>query len=413
MADARICFCCEKITEDYLEFDGDCYCDECFAEYIVECTCCGNETHRDDCIETNDGLICEACSVNYYRCEDCNDMYHEDDLSSVNGNYHVCYSCIQHYFECYDCGDLIHEDESCYDYGSELLCQHCYGNYYFNCEDCGRTTHVEDRSSRDDYLCNNCDCGSSVVHEYHHGKYNTIPVFHTTPYDKNTKNFYGVELETEAEYGFEVYEEVIIDYSQGETLFHFEDDGSIHEGAELVSMPMSLLYHQKFGWFNVLKRLKNGGVRGDRSNIGMHIHVSKKGLNSNDLIKVGAFMHGIKHNPEIIKIARRKSNYGKFKLKETYKEYANNPRDRYEAVNFANSDTIEFRIFASTLDRDELIGCIEFCDSVKAFVKTLPVREFFRENIWNKYMRFTLENKKKYVCLVDYFTKQGVLCSLI
>jgi len=68
-------------------------------------------------------------------------------------------------------------------------------------------------------------------------------------------------------------------------------------------------------------------------------------------MKVGYFVHT--HEALIERLGRRAANqYTKFKNKELGD--CNRSEERYEAINFTNSKTVELRFFASTLDPEVL-----------------------------------------------------------
>ena len=71
----------------------------------------------------------------------------------------------QNFDVCSDCGEVINKDTDDYDYTAddELICNSCYEDYYFTCEDCGNIYHIDDcitiHSGWDrevSFVCQNC-----------------------------------------------------------------------------------------------------------------------------------------------------------------------------------------------------------------------------------------------------------------
>ena len=92
----RKCFSCgHEIgdNDDYLEYNGEIYCSECYDE----CGECGQlfPSVMITYVDSNDTKVCNSCLDDFYRgCYECGELFHLDDLHYINeGDFYVCDSC--------------------------------------------------------------------------------------------------------------------------------------------------------------------------------------------------------------------------------------------------------------------------------------------------------------------------------
>ena len=162
------------------EFDGQSLCPHCFTEETVACHVCGERVWTDDNAGNSDTPLCEHCYDRYY-------------------------------INCVRCGELLHNDEAYYDRNDpdeeEPLCHACYA----------RTA------------------GDQPIQDY---CYKPEPVFYG-----DGPRFFGVELEIDGagEYGSNARKLLKI-ANDGEERIYCKHDGSLEEGFEIVTHPMSLHY---------------------------------------------------------------------------------------------------------------------------------------------------------------------------
>ena len=143
---AGLCVKCGDVNSEGM------YCDTC--DNDGKCDHCGCRCHEDDLYYVHDEngeslYVCDDCRCSYYGyCERCDEYYHENCMSEINGEY-VCDGCRDEYFaECDDCGEWVCREDMCCVFdrdGCEIhICQNCYesGNYEY-CEDCFNTVHVD------------------------------------------------------------------------------------------------------------------------------------------------------------------------------------------------------------------------------------------------------------------------------
>ena len=131
-------FCCDSCAEllsaDYSNWldDGQ-YCDDCFREIGFYCSRCGETTSFDYGFESPDWeWYCEYCYIrfaDFSRCEDCEETHWNYEMTCVNGYGYVCDDCfVDGYFICDDCGESFSNDER-NEVGSEVYCDSCYEDH--------------------------------------------------------------------------------------------------------------------------------------------------------------------------------------------------------------------------------------------------------------------------------------------
>ena len=95
-------------------------------------------------------------------CRDCGCIIPDNDEVIEIDNEYLCQNCFEeNYFECDDCGEIHHKDYGYYidsGYGY-WVCDNCFCNNYFTCEICGEN-HYNDESHYIDndnvYICDRC-----------------------------------------------------------------------------------------------------------------------------------------------------------------------------------------------------------------------------------------------------------------
>ena len=143
-------------------------------------------------------------------------------------------------------------------------------------------------------------------------------------------------------------------------------DGSLANGIEVVSLPMSLTAHQTY-WDQFFKDVNEWGLDCTRT-CGMHVHVSRELMTDLQIGKVLQWMHDPKNAKIITIIAGRcpPDKYANLKNKYTIK-HARTMRERYSAFNLTNTHTVEFRIFKGVKDKQRFLVNLEFCAALISF----------------------------------------------
>jgi len=248
----------------------------------------------------------------------------------------------------------------------------------------------------------------------------------------------GIELEIdEGTNRAELASKLLDDYSDSETKFYIKTDSSLNHGLEIVSHPMTLEHHKSFNWDMVLKDCIRHGFRShNTSTCGIHIHVPKSFLTYSESIRLAIFVNT---NTRMIESVARRSDESSSRFKLISKKHlktanSNFQEGRYQAINWNNSNTIEFRFFKGTLKHSTFISCLEFIDSICNFIKQVntsqiysgesilkqgkryngtPFREEYLKSDLNQgavnlYRGYVHSNKKTYSNLLTYLNKRGV-----
>lgn len=355
-------------------------------------------------------------------CNHCRTAINEEDTIFID-NESLCYVCAdEQTFICYECGERHWNDEG-YGYSNYRICERCYDNHYSTCEDCGRTVHNDDLyyDDNDDYgYCHSChQKRSGVIRSY---DYKPEPLFYTAEeisplrsYDNREGLFYGVEIEVdkggeEAENA----EELLTIGNKAYEHIYIKHDGSLNDGFEIVSHPMSLKYHlDTMLWEELFNRAIALNYRSHQTDTcGLHIHVDRKALGNtpeeqeSTIARILYFIE--RYWGQLLVFSRRTeyqisrwaNRYGlmsdpKATLDSAKKSYNN----RYVCLNLQNYQTIEFRIFRGTLKYKTFLATLQLVDEICNKAKSMSDAEF-QAMTWISFIS-GIDLKKKSM-LVDY-----------
>ena len=165
---------------------------------------------------------------------------------------------------------------------------------------------------------------------------------------------------------------------------------STHDGTvqiELDTMPCSLKFHQtKMNYKEMFKYLDEQGYKGhDCSNAGLHIHANRSYLGKTKLqqeLVISKILYIIeKFNDEICVIGRRHTDYSRFVGDRGKDDTAITLFGKYSdegkkaALNLQHPDTIEFRMFKSTLKYETFLLTLEFVKDIIDYAKSVSIEE--------------------------------------
>lgn len=274
---------------------------------------------------------------------------------------------------CFHCGERIywHDNEGNAD---TPLCGRCYTRYYVSCEHCGALIHQDDacyESDDDDTpYCYHCHKDNQTIHGYY---YKPEPIFYGSGL-----RYFGVELEVEGGENYRNARTVLEKANVHEEHIYCKHDGSLNDGFEIVTHPMSLDYHcHHMPWSNVLGILKDMGYTSHNAGTcGLHCHVSRAALGDTyeeqeDVIaRILYFFE--KHWNELVRFSRRTQNQlerwaSRYGYQDSPKEILKKAKGgygRYGCVNLCNDSTIEFRMFRGTLKWNTLIATLQLIDRI-------------------------------------------------
>ena len=194
--------------------------------------------------------------------------------------------------------------------------------------------------------------------------------------------FLGVELEIDeaGESDHNAWELLNIANGEGEKRLYCKHDGSLDDGFELVTHPMSLRYHmEEMPWDKILRRAAEMGYTSHQAGTcGLHVHVSRDAFGSTEAEQDAAIARVLyffeKNWEELLKFSRRTqrqldrwaARYGYKEQPRDILEHAKKgcPGGRYTCVNLQNGDTVELRIFRGSLRWNTLIATLQLVDRI-------------------------------------------------
>ena len=275
-------------------------------------------------------------------------------------------SCI-----CLNCGA---ETPIAHNAGSDMLplCEQCG----VRCAACG-TALIRELAYRDgngEAYCLNCfrDISHDGVQNY---TYKPRPIF----YGEGTR-YFGVELEVDGAGESDDNADAVTHIANyDENRVYCKHDGSLDNGFEIVTHPMTLRCHEEqMPWALILDELKCMGYMSHQTETcGLHVHVNRNSLGATvaeqetAIAKILYFLEA--HWDEMLRFSRRNgqqmekwaSRYGKKDdPKEVLKSAKTSCKGRYTCVNLTNDSTIEFRMFRGTLRYTTLIAAIQLVDKI-------------------------------------------------
>jgi hypothetical protein len=326
------------------------------------------------------------------------------------------------FFICNDCEVLEHEDRHSTCYDDYWVCDSCVENYrYSECQDTyiSYDDYCDEQESDDDEEENNS------IGSYHSSKriLGHIP----SAFDKHKKPIYlGLELEMEIkdDYSRNDKAEQLLDavgmaQIDGKNYRYAlcEGDGSLNYGFEMVTGYTGLDTHAK--QLEFFKTPFRGAKSHDTRTCGLHVHICKSDMTMLHCAKMILFVNESANQKLIRAIARRDgASYCKILNKKASYEWLKNAKDgskasriqrlnndRYEALNFQNEKTIEFRIFKGTLKYESIMASLEFTYATWHFCKDTGSNDLTIDN----FLDFISEpeNKRHTRFLRAYLKEKG------
>ena len=200
--------------------------------------------------------------------------------------------------------------------------------------------------------------------------------------------------------------------SDKEDLIYSTHDGTVQ--IELDTMPCSLEYHKnKMNYKEMFKYLDEQGYKGhDCSTAGLHIHANRDYLGKTKMqqdLVISKILYIIeKFNDNICVIGRRNTDYSQFVGDRCKEDTVLNLLAKYDntgkkaALNLQHKDTIEFRMFKSTLKYETFLLTLEFVKDIIDFAKSINIEEI-EKMTWNDLMKTFSKDLQQYY--VDRYNK--------
>jgi hypothetical protein len=340
-------------------------CDHCESEHDHEIDLIRAHNGDDicqDCIDNGEYDYCdldgELYPINELVWIECDGVFiHEDNFS-------------ERYFYCDHCDEIEKHDHGTMVYNrgyARKWCEACFENSAFYCEHCDNYYHLDHENWNEDDEMSYCDdCFGEVdsnrlVHNY---SYKPSPVFFGSASKFNP--FIGVEVEVEC---LEQNAEFCAEHMQehfGNKLY-CKNDSSLDHGVEIVSHPMTMNEHLKlYSNVELCPWLRDNGYRSYNTNTcGIHFHIEKKHMSTAWKVRFGMLFNICQKYFEVL-AQRKAARYTRYIKKDSLKAYGYSS-DRYEAVNFNNSATVEVRIFRGTLAENTIKAHVELVHAAYNF----------------------------------------------
>lgn len=352
-----------------------------------ECGRCDRVFPIDERTELGDEVLCDNCRDEYTCiCDSCNDRIWTDEAEGDDDR-NLCSDCYnEHYCRCTECNQLLHKDNAYYinDNLDEPFCRECY-----------------DDNNNEDEL--------NFIHNY---SYKPYPIFH------GKGIYYGLELELDCGGMIDSNAETLLQIANthNENLY-IKQDGSLNDGFELVTHPMSLEYHiSSMPWLEILNTSLQLGYKSHMAKTcGLHIHVSRAALgdgHDTQEVTISNILYMIeKHWDQMLRFSRRTqeqinrwaSRYGfKDNPKELLEHAKNTNIGRYACVNLANESTIEFRIFRGTLKYSTLIATLQLVDEICSVAISLSQEEIQALSWQDFVLMIDAKNKPELIAYLKY-----------
>ncbi len=332
-------------------------------------------------------------------CHECERMLDGDEGHVFDG-VTLCEECFRtKTARCDCCGDRIWREDS---EGNEsiVLCQRCWDDRYTTCEDCGALIPNDEAWYEDggDFpYCREC-FNRKRNRPIKHYNYKPEPIF----YGADSDLYLGVELEIDRGGEDKENAQQILDVANRDSeRIYCKHDGSLSEGFEIVSHPMTVAYHkEKMNWKEVFdEAMSMDYLSHCTETCGLHIHVNRDAFGEYIVDQEACISRIVfffeKHWDDLVRFSRRKlSNLNRWAsryatisptAKETYKKAKDSHAGRYVAVNLSNEETIEFRLFRGTLRYETFIATLQLVAFICELARNLSDRDF-EEMSWRDFV---------------------------
>ena len=215
----------------------------------------------------------------------------------------------------------------------------------------------------------------------------------------------------------------------GKDTIFTKTDGSLNNGFEIVSHPMTLAKHLRtMQWQKGMEFLTKMGYKShNTSTCGLHIHINRNFFGSKSVqgingAKIAYLLE--KNRNDVVKFTRRRSEelerWARFgdmtrwfnsatprtkSMLSTAFRSQYSPRNKYVALNTIHSETFEFRIFKGTLNFGTLVASMQFVDNLARIVKDIPNNDTMFEAL-DKIKFDDIINYRPYAELTAYWDKR-------
>ena len=331
----------------------------------------------------------EKATEDYFVCANCGDIHHMDDCTIVYGGDAVCEDCIdEDYVYSELMNEYIHSDDAFYytddqTFYDNPVHEYCRSNFGWQSDVSGNwySDDTEPLVTADDYRYSEGEEDELYwcehEEEYYYSESNMpeglIRGYHSRPTLKffgEGPKYFGLELECDGSCAKGTDTDVLHIFEGHMDRFYFNSDGSLSNGFEAITHPMSPSEMLKVNWERITNRMEDCYYDNDDETAGIHIHISRNFFHGEK--NIGRLVRMFSENfYDMIKFAQRpeyKAEHWANRVSGTARQYAidwyENARraGRYTAVNLQNYNTVEIRLFHSLPDAKHIKACIQLVD---------------------------------------------------
>jgi hypothetical protein len=422
-------------------------CDGC-RPTLVTCAHCGElQTPRFTTRIYTGEIICDNCRLGeFVHCSSCGDWYPVSEVNTVRWQYgstEVCNNCMTRLPTCDHCGERYLQYHGAQvrlsDNRTITVCPTCRRTRFRPCAYCNNTiegnghvlfglAYCDDCFQIGKYGLLGCSSGDQTTWRPPSGvatySYKPTPIMYPK-LDTEKPIYYGIELEVDSNGTVKNDHHLnagIVNKMLGYS--YVKRDGSLNNGMEIVTHPAHLEYHtveRRDQWVRVMDYLRRCGYTGhNNGRCGLHIHVSSAPLEilGKDVVEKVIFIFS-KHWNKLVRFSRRDtrtdaqmrwakrvdSGVADFQsdedaiatLKMTKERL---PGDRYRAINLNNRNTIEFRLFRSTLKPETFFATLQLVDVIIRAAIKYPFKEI-RAMSWDDLVASNHEELNAYLASRD------------
>ena len=167
----------------------------------------------------------------------------------------------------------------------------------------------------------------------------------------------------------------LMKYGMGRSVY-FKHDGSVNDGFEIVTMPLTLEEHKKV-WLLIEGTDLLADASADGS-CGHHIHIGRSSITSLDASKMLHFLNSNNNIPFIVRWAGRPPNRY-CQVEQIYSASVRLPsawsvNDRYRRFNVVNRNSYEIRMFSGTKDSQLILSRLSSVEDFVKWIKQTPAK---------------------------------------
>lgn len=400
--------------------DGDphVFCPTCLEENYYQCDACSKwfeldgEEHEVDGQRYCDDCFCETFST----CEECGDVILSDDALVTENSEVLCESCYrEHYARCCCCGHEISRDDSRLAEEDDY-CEECFMERFEICDECGEVVRNSDAREMDGNIV--CDsCYRDARHNILDHSANVAWVYYPESANRN-KDRLGLEIEIDGGGESDSKAGQILD-AMGRNRFIIKTDGSLDEGLEIISHPMTLNYILSLNWNEYFKlMLKLGYTAHNNGRCGLHISLSRQTTGTTTEKRKAVLINLLwifqQWKDELIRFSRRSNGRaeqwakilsGYDDAEQLYRICLN--EGKYQAVSPRNEYRIEIRLWRGTLNVNTFKATCQLTAEIMRLAKRHSLEEI-KALTWTE---FVLGLKGKYIELDKYLIDKRLMPS--